>query len=146
MKHYEGMFLTHNQEARKDTDYLAEHVRGLIEKSGGAVQQLKKWDERKLAYPIKRVTHGVYFITYFTGDQATVAKLRAEVRLSSLVLRHLVLKLDAAMEKPLETFAEAQQRLAGIERKVEGGGDEMATTARVPDEFGAGVGAEDSRE
>ncbi len=146
MKHYEGMFLTHNQEARKDTDYLAEHVKGLIEKSGGTVHQLKKWDERKLAYSIKRVTHGVYFLTYFTGDQETVAKLRGEVRLSSLVLRHLVLKLDAAMEKPLETFAEAQQRLAGIERKVEGGGDELVAATRVPDEFNAVVGVDEPRE
>ena len=113
VKYYEGMFLTHNKEARKETDYLGEHVKELIEKVGGEIAQMTRWDERRLAYPIKGVTHGIYYLTYFTGDSATDSKLRAEVRLSNLILRHLTLKLP---EGEIETAIELQNRLAVGER------------------------------
>jgi small subunit ribosomal protein S6 len=134
------MFLMHNKEARKDAAYLEEHVKSLIEKSGGTVLQLRKWDERKLAYPIKGVTHGVYVLTVFSGTTDTVAQLRGEVRLSSLVLRHLTLKLTGSPDKPIETFQEMQARLAGAieSRDADSGrGDGF----RV----GAGVGGERRR-
>jgi small subunit ribosomal protein S6 len=110
------MFLTHNKEARKETEYLGEHVKELIEKVGGQVAQMTHWDERRLAYPIKGVTHGIYYLTYFTGDSATDSRLRAEVRLSNLILRHLTLKLDRLPEGEIETAVELQSRLAISER------------------------------
>lgn len=113
VKKYEGMFLSHNKEARKDTDYLADHVKQLIEKVGGEVVQMTKWDERKLAYPVKGVTHGVYFLVWFTGDSSTETNLRGEIRLSSLILRHLTLALDEFPEHPIETFADFQARISG---------------------------------
>lgn len=116
VKHYEGMFLTHNKEARKETEYLGEHVKELIEKVGGQVAQMTRWDERRLAYPIKGVTHGIYYLTYFTGDSATDSRLRAEVRLSNLILRHLTLKLDRLPEGEIETAVVLQSRLAISER------------------------------
>jgi small subunit ribosomal protein S6 len=115
---YEGMFLAHNKEARKDVEYLEEHVRQLLEKSGGTVAHLKKWDERKLAYPIKGVTHGIYLLAFFTGEKDVVSKLRAEVRLSSLVLRQLVLRREV-MPEAIETFAEYQSRMAALEKRDE---------------------------
>jgi ribosomal protein S6 len=139
---YEGMFLAHNKEARKDVEYLEEHVRQLIEKSGGAVTHLKKWDERKLAYPVKGVTHGIYILSYFTGDKEVVAKLRGEVRLSSLILRHLVLRREE-MPEAIETFAEYQQRMAAAEKRDEASAAEPARVggddglAVVPDLDGA---------
>ena len=115
---YEGMFLAHNKEARKDVEYLEEHVRQLVEKSGGSVTHLKKWDERKLAYPIKGVTHGIYLLTYFTGEKDVVSKLRADVRLSRLVLRQLILRRET-MPEAIETFAEYQSRMAALEKRDE---------------------------
>lgn len=147
MKHYEGMFVTHNKEAKKDTAYLSDHVKGLIEKVGGSVIQLVKWDERKLAYPIKGVSHGVYFLTWFSSDSAAEQKLRQEVRLSGLILRHLVMALESAPEGQLETFTEMQARMSSSDRKddLDFGGDmgggggggsgrrEMAYRAPVPE-------------
>ena len=128
VKHYEGMFLTHNKEARKDTDYLAEHVTALVEKAGGKVEQMVKWDERKLAYPIKGVTHGVYHLTSLTGDSDFDAKLRAEVRLSGLVLRNMLITKESLPEK-LETFTEMQNRILAA---AEGGESSDGAPAGAP--------------
>lgn len=120
MKHYEGMFLCHNKEARKETDYLADHVKALIEKCGGSVSQSTKWDERELSYPVKGVSRGVYYLMWYTGDSQTDAKLRHEVRLSGLVLRHLTIALEKFPERTIENFAEMQQRLSGLEKTADG--------------------------
>lgn len=120
MKHYEGMFLCHNKEAKKETDYLADHVKSLIEKCGGSVSQSTKWDERELAYPVKGVQRGVYYLMWYTGDSQTDAKLRHEVRLSGLVLRHLTIGLEKFPERTIENFAEMQQRLSGLEKTADG--------------------------
>lgn len=118
VKKYEGMFLTHNKEARKDTDYLADHVKELIEKVGGEVVQMTKWDERKLAYPVKGVSHGVYFLVWFTGDSQTDSALRAEIRLSNLILRHLTLALEDFPDHEIETYGDMQTRLQGENRET----------------------------
>lgn len=123
VKKYEGMFLTHNKEARKDTDYVADHVKELIAKVGGEIVQMTKWDERKLAYPVKGVSHGVYFLVWFTGDSQTDSALRAEIRLSSLILRHLTLALDEFPEHPIETYGDMQTRLQGEARDTLDGGE-----------------------
>ena len=129
VNHYEGMFLAHNKEARKDTDYLAEHVTALVEKAGGKVDELIKWDERKLAYPIKGVTHGVYFLTSLSGESAFDGDLRGEVRLSGLVLRHQLLKKESHPEK-LETFSELQNRMMAAAEAGERSAD--GTPAAAP--------------
>lgn len=142
LKYYEGMFLTQNKESKNDTDFLREHVQSLIEKVGGKVEKIVKWDERRLAYPIKGVKHGVYFLTHFTGDGATDAKLRTEVRMSGLILRHLVLSLDEITDEPLESFTEMNTRLSAPERRegqVSEGGERRERVAAP-----VGVGASSS--
>jgi len=119
LKYYEGMFLCHNKEARKETDHLADHVKSLIEKCGGAIVQMTRWDEREMAYPIKGVTRGIYYLVWYSGESETDAKLRHEVRLSGTVLRHLTLSLEKIPERQIETFSEMQTRLAGLERREE---------------------------
>jgi ribosomal protein S6 len=139
VKHYEGMFLCHNKEARKETEYLVEHVKGLIEKVGGTVVKIAKWDERRLAYPVKGVTHGVYILTYFSADSGANAKLATEVRLSSQILRHLTLAREQIPEGEIETFQAMQTRLSAVNRTDDGldpldgdltGGPRMATSMR----------------
>ena len=51
--------------ASQDQQAALNLVRGMIEKHGGEVLVIKRWDERKLAYEIKRQKRGTYVITYF---------------------------------------------------------------------------------
>ena len=132
VKTYEGMFLCHNKEARKETDYLADHVKSLLEKCGGTINQMTKWDERELEYSIKGVTRGVYFLVWYTGDSNTDSKLRHEVRLSSLVLRHLTLARSFP-DHPIENYGDMQQRLSGLEKSVTGDDDALRAIPSVVD-------------
>ena len=61
---YEGMFLFGAAAAQEQQNAI-NIVRGMIEKHGGQVLVLKRWDERKLAYEVEGQKRGTYFISYF---------------------------------------------------------------------------------
>jgi small subunit ribosomal protein S6 len=69
-------------------------VRGIIERHGGEVLVIKKWDERKLAYELEGQKRGLYVICYFKAPGAAISGIERDVTLSDQVLRVLVTKAD----------------------------------------------------
>ena len=65
-------------------------VQGIIERHGGKILVIKKWDERKLTYEIKKQKRGLYVIAYFTAPGDAIAAIERDVNLSEDVLRVLV--------------------------------------------------------
>ena len=97
---YEAMFLlgpagTAEPQAQLDL------CKGFIERHGGKIQVLKKWDERKLAYEVNGQKRGTYVISYFTATGAAVVPLERDVKLSEDVLRVLVTKADHLNEQEM---------------------------------------------
>jgi small subunit ribosomal protein S6 len=97
---YEAMFLLGSQ-AANDLDAGIKTVRGMIEKHEGKIIVLKKWDERKLTYEVKRNKRGTYIIAYFTAPGGAIAPIEREVNLSEEVLRVLVTSADHLTEKEM---------------------------------------------
>jgi small subunit ribosomal protein S6 len=90
---YEGMFLF-GAAATQEPQNAINIIRGMIEKHGGQVLVLKRWDERKLAYEVEGQKRGTYFIAYFKAPGSAVAHIERDVKLSEQVLRVLVTKAD----------------------------------------------------
>ena len=90
---YEAMFLFPASVA-SDVDHALATARQMIERHDGKIILIKKWDERKLAYEMKKNKRGVYIIAYFTGPGAAVGAIEREVNLSEEVLRVMVTKAD----------------------------------------------------
>src|ERR1700710_1381070 len=99
---YEGMFLL-GQSVAADLDAGLKLVRGMIERHGGKVLVLKKWDERKLLYEVEGQKRGTYIISYFTAPNASIVPLERDVRLSEEILRVLVTKADHLNQKEMES-------------------------------------------
>ena len=78
-----------------------ELVRGIIERHGGKITVLKKWDERKLAYEIKGQKRGTYIISYFTAPGNAIAPIERDVKLSEDVIRVIVTRADHLNEKEM---------------------------------------------
>ena len=57
-KQYEAMFLF-GQAAAQDLDGTIRSVRSIVERHGGEILHIKRWDERKLAYEIKKQKRGL---------------------------------------------------------------------------------------
>jgi len=128
---YEVMFLF-DPAVGSDWSKVEAEVNRLMERSGAQLIMWGKWDERRLAYPIKRHKRAVYVLAYFRADPEKIADLERDARLSESILRSLVLRADHVSEEQMrESIGRSQLRTApatdgGSEKKpahVESGGD-----------------------
>ena len=97
---YEGMFLLGPSGA--DPEKAIAIVRGMIEKHGGSIQVIKKWDERKLAFEVGKQKRGTYIISFFKAPGGSIAPLEREVKLSEEVMRVLVTSADHLNETEMQ--------------------------------------------
>jgi len=87
-----------------------ERVKGFIERFGGTIEKMDDWGRRKLAYPIMKLTEGMYtFITYTAKGGNTPKEVEARLRLQENVLRFLTIRLgdDVNISQPPVKVVEA---------------------------------------
>ena len=102
---YEIMFLLDNNAVRAGWKEAKASATGLIEKHGGKVLSARRWDERKLAYPIKQRRRGTYMLAYGDLPGTGVATLRRELDLTENVLRYLILQVEVVPAEELALSA-----------------------------------------
>jgi small subunit ribosomal protein S6 len=109
-----------------------ERVKGLVDRFGGTIEKVDEWGRRKLAYPILKLTEGMYtFITY-SSESDTPNEIEGRLRLMENVLRFLTVRKDedeaaskqkeepeAKKEPEAEPVAEATEEPAGEEPVLE---------------------------
>jgi small subunit ribosomal protein S6 len=99
MRHYEIVFLVHPDQSEQ-VPAMIERYKGMIATNSGQVHRLEDWGRRQLAYPITKVHKAHYVLMNIECDQKTVDDLTGAFRFSDAVLRHLVVKMDAAVTEP----------------------------------------------
>lgn len=115
VRQYEGMFLF-GTAAGTNVDGALATVRQLVEKHGGEVIVLKKFDERRLAYEIKKNKRGLYVLCYFRGNTETPNQITREVNLGNDVLRLLIVDASHLSEAEMNAV-EPQKYEPGEERR-----------------------------
>lgn len=114
-KLYEVMFLIDSAEAARDWDGIIDFVTKMLNKIGAQIVSLRKWDERPLAYPIKRVSRGTYILAYFKADGQKISELERDMLLSERIMRALILKVEHITEEDiLRQVAAATQAPAPV--------------------------------
>lgn len=122
---YEAMFLASPAEAA-DLGGLVNHLKEVIARGDAELISLKKWDERRLAYEIKKNKRGVYFLAYFSCDPVNIEVIERACNLSERILRvlftradHLTLDEMKAADGQADLAAEAELRRAEPEEATE---------------------------
>lgn len=95
---YEGMFLLDNRAVRTDWAQAKSAVTHALEKHGAKVLTARRWDERKLAYPIRRQRRATYLLAYFEHEGDGLPGLRRDLEIDERVLRYLLLAVEAVPE------------------------------------------------
>jgi small subunit ribosomal protein S6 len=98
---YEAMFLF-PPPGVTDLDGMIANARGIVERHGGKILVIKRWDERKLAYEIRKQKRGTYIIAFYEGPGSSVAAIERDVNLSEDVLRVLVTSADHLSQSEME--------------------------------------------
>lgn len=119
-KQYEAMFLVGQQTAAEPQKAI-DLCRGVIERHGGEILVIKRWDERRLAYEIEGHKRGTYILAYFRGPGSAVAGIERDVNLSEEILRVMVVRADHLNREEMEA-AEPQPVTAREERSPAGAG------------------------
>lgn len=106
MNLYEGMFLLDNQVVRTDWAKAKSLVVDAVTKYGGTVETARRWDERKLCYPIAGKKRATYVLCYFNLGIEGIAGIRRDFELSESVLRYMLLRVEEVPEGEAEKSAE----------------------------------------
>ena len=101
-KLYEGMFLVDSAQAAADWDGTINAITKILEKADAEIVSIKKWDERKLAYPIKGLSRGTYILCYFNVDGRKVNEIEKSVQLSEQIIRALILNAEKMTAEDIE--------------------------------------------
>lgn len=110
---YEGMFLLDANETARDWSALENHIQQLLTKHQAHVEYSERWPDQRLAYDVKGVRKGTYYLTYFRAPPETISDLRRDVELSEQILRFLVIRedwLEAEMQRRQEAAARRAQQ------------------------------------
>ena len=98
-----------------------EDIGSRLEKTESKIINHVVWGKKKLAYPIKGNTYGNYILLHYEGgDNIKLNEFNSWLKLSGLVIRHMIVKLE---EKPdvVKDFDDEKS-----ENKTERKSDEIA--------------------
>jgi small subunit ribosomal protein S6 len=133
MRHYEVAYIidpTLEEEAQ--TGIIA-RFRQVVESRGGSVQDVDRWERRRLAYEVKGKREGNYVFMIFSADTATEAELGRLLGLADGVLRHMTVRIDekkanAAVQRAEQRVVQAQEQARAAEQRAA----EAAAAAAAP--------------
>ncbi len=109
LRYYEGLWLFDSALAVKEWDALVALVEGILKKHGAQIMRLEKWDDRKLAYDVKKVKRGTYLLGHFQCAPAGLAGITRDCWLTEQILRHLIVEVKDLPKKLIER-AELKKR------------------------------------
>jgi small subunit ribosomal protein S6 len=99
MRHYEIVFLVHPDQSEQ-VPAMLERYKSMIAAGEGTIHRLEDWGRRQLTFPIAKVHKAHYVLMNVECDSKTLNELTGAFRFSDAVLRHLVIKMDAAVTDP----------------------------------------------
>jgi small subunit ribosomal protein S6 len=105
---YEGMFLLDNQVVREDWNKAKGIITETLAKHGAKVLSARRWDERKLAYPIKKKNRATFLLAYYEMGNQHIPELRRDLELNERVLRYMILQVEAIPTTESELAAAEQ--------------------------------------
>ncbi len=114
MRHYEICFIVHPDQSEQ-VPGMVDRYRAIVTAKGGSVHRLEDWGRRQLAYPIQKIHKAHYVLMNIECDGDTLNELELAFKFNDAVLRHLTIKMKAAVISPSPMMKEEKSKslLAG---------------------------------
>ncbi|MFC1991914.1 30S ribosomal protein S6 [Chloroflexota bacterium] len=94
LRDYELVLIISPEVAEERFEAVIDNVSQFVTGKGGVIASIDRWGKRSLAYPIKHHVDGSYVLARFKMKPAFGKELETSLRISTEVLRHLLIKLD----------------------------------------------------
>ena len=114
MRHYEICFIVHPDQSEQ-VPGMVERYRSIVTTKGGSIHRLEGWGRRESAYPIQKIHKAHYVLMNIECDGETLNELEHSFKFNDAVLRHLTVKMKAAVTTPSPMMKEEKSKslLAG---------------------------------
>ncbi|HUX90712.1 MAG TPA: 30S ribosomal protein S6 [Gallionellaceae bacterium] len=109
MRHYEIVFIVHPDQSEQ-VPAMVERYRTLVTGKNGQIHRLEDWGRRQLAYPIQKIHKAHYVLMNIECDQETLDEMEHAFKFNDAVLRHLTIKMKAAVTAPSAMMREEKSR------------------------------------
>lgn len=95
MRQYEMMVILDPEIDERTVAPSLDKYLTVISNDNGTVDKVDVWGRRRLAYPIKKKTDGIYAVINFTSESATAKELERQLGINEAILRTKLLRPDA---------------------------------------------------
>ena len=88
-------------------------VESIVQRMNGQLEKTDNWGRRKLAYEIGRHKEGTYVLEVINGDGELMKEIDRRLKVTDLVIRHLVVRVDqeqAVVERTRNERADTSRR------------------------------------
>lgn len=94
MRDYELVAMISPEVDEDGVSKIVDKVTQCINSRGGAVEEIRNWGKRKLAYPVKKFMEADYILARFKLMPNSVRELEGEIAALENILRYLVVKVS----------------------------------------------------
>jgi len=106
MNQYELGMVLRSTLTEEEVNGVVENIKARITELGGECTGTNLWGKRRLAYPIRKQTDGIYVFLNFNLPPPSVKELVRAVQFTDSVLRHILVKIEKKAsrkdKKPIE--------------------------------------------
>ena len=94
MRNYELIFILHPDLNEEAVAEVCARVKNWISDLGGTIIKEHNWGTRRLAYPIRKLREGQYWLYDLQFDPEKVAELEHDLAIVEPMLRYMTVRLD----------------------------------------------------
>ncbi len=116
--HYEMLCIFPGTVAETEISAQAEAVKETVVAAGAAEIALHDMGKTRLAYPIKHIRYGYFFIIRFALETEHMAELSRKLKLNTDLLRHVLTVIDPAKAKDVPASQETVNEIVRGGHKV----------------------------
>jgi small subunit ribosomal protein S6 len=95
---YELVYLVSPDASDEQVAELHTQVDDIVQRLGGKIEKTDNWGRRRLAYEIGRHKEATYVLETITGAGELLKEIDRRLKVSDLVIRHLIVRVDEDQE------------------------------------------------
>jgi small subunit ribosomal protein S6 len=110
---YELVYVVSPDATEEQVTDLHTQVEQIVQRLGGTIDKTENWGRRKLAYVIGRHKEATYVLELIDGTGELMKEIDRRLKVSDLVIRHLVVRIDedqAVIERTKAKRTETSRR------------------------------------
>jgi small subunit ribosomal protein S6 len=139
MQQYELLYIIPAKYTEAEIGALTDKISGIVAAGGGKVVETHQLGKRRLAYPIENVRNGNYVMSYVEAEPEVMAKVDTNLRLSTDLVRHLIIERDPRITEIPSLVETAEER--GGERREQRSERERERKPSAPKQQAAAKGS-----